>query len=171
MGEQWPQEEGRGEHARERGRQQRGTARLKRAPESLISLLVQQLSVTETCYACESADLSSSSRPRTGPVGLAMSSGPSTWRQVFATWPARQPLLTAILWVLEAPLLRLPMPVCTLVLTAFIVPVPAYGLVPRLLRLLAWVAPSDPGARAVASTLTASRPRTPSSPRAQTPGA
>jgi len=58
------------------------------------------------------------------------------FRQVLATWLALYPLLTLLLWAFAGPLAQLTLPVRTFVLTVFLVPVLAYLLVPRVVRLL-----------------------------------
>jgi antibiotic biosynthesis monooxygenase (ABM) superfamily enzyme len=58
------------------------------------------------------------------------------FRLALATWLSLYPLLTAVLWVLQEPLAELPLPVRTLLLTAGLVPVMVYGLVPRVLGWL-----------------------------------
>ena len=63
------------------------------------------------------------------------------FRQVLATWLALYPLLTLMLWGFAEPLAQLSLPVRTFVVTAFLVPVLAYVLVPRVLHLLNWCSP------------------------------
>lgn len=63
------------------------------------------------------------------------------FRQVLATWLALYPLLTLLLWTFAGPLAQLSLPVRTFVLTVFLVPVLAYLLVPRVVRLLNWISP------------------------------
>lgn len=58
------------------------------------------------------------------------------FRQAFATWLALYPLLTLTLWVLSEPLALLPLPVRTLLLTLFLVPILAFVLVPRVRAML-----------------------------------
>jgi antibiotic biosynthesis monooxygenase (ABM) superfamily enzyme len=58
------------------------------------------------------------------------------FRKAFATWLALYPLLTLTLWVLSEPLALLPLPIRTLLLTLFLVPVLAFGLVPRVRTML-----------------------------------
>jgi len=67
------------------------------------------------------------------------------FRQVLATWLALYPLLTLLLWTFAGPLAQLSLPVRTFVLTVFLVPVLAYLLVPRVVRLLNWVSPVPEG--------------------------
>ncbi|MDG1481737.1 MAG: hypothetical protein P8R54_19235 [Myxococcota bacterium] len=64
------------------------------------------------------------------------------FRQVLATWLALYPLLTLLLWAFAGPLAQLALPVRTFVLTVFLVPVLAYLLVPRVVRLLNWSFPA-----------------------------
>lgn len=63
-------------------------------------------------------------------------------RQVLATWLALYPLLTLLLWAFAGPLAQLTLPVQTVALTVFPVPVLAYLLVPRVVRLLDWFIPA-----------------------------
>lgn len=60
-------------------------------------------------------------------------------RLALATWLALYPLLTGVLWVMQGPLSQLVLPVRTLLLTLFLVPVMVFVLVPRVEALLVWL--------------------------------
>ena len=74
------------------------------------------------------------------------------FRQSLSTWLALYPLLTLILWGLATPLAAIPLPLRTLLLTAFLVPVLVYGCVPWTRRLVDRLLPvSDPTDRRLSS--------------------
>ncbi|MFC4606539.1 hypothetical protein [Streptomyces maoxianensis] len=62
-------------------------------------------------------------------------STPSVHRRALLTWAAVYPTITVAMVVMRSWIAGLPLPVQTLVLTAVVVPVAAYGLLPLLMRL------------------------------------
>jgi antibiotic biosynthesis monooxygenase (ABM) superfamily enzyme len=59
---------------------------------------------------------------------------PSVHRRALITWLAVYPTITLVLGLLGPATAHLPLPLRTLILTAFVVPTAAYGLVPLLTR-------------------------------------
>ena len=71
---------------------------------------------------------------------------PPRYKQAIVVWLAIYPTITVILLLLGPTLERLPIPLRTLALTALLVPLMVYVLVPALNRLLhRWLAPREPG--------------------------
>ncbi|MFD7818606.1 hypothetical protein ACFV6E_37740 [Streptomyces sp. NPDC059785] len=62
---------------------------------------------------------------------------PSLHLRVLATWVAVYPTITIALAVLRTRIGSLPLAAQTLVLTAVVVPIATYGIIPLLLRLVA----------------------------------
>ncbi|MGW5847847.1 hypothetical protein ACWFQ8_07735 [Streptomyces sp. NPDC055254] len=67
-------------------------------------------------------------------------STPSVHMRAFMTWAAVYPTITVVMILMRPLLGGLPLPVQTLVLTAIVVPVAAYWLLPLLMRLNARLA-------------------------------
>lgn len=62
---------------------------------------------------------------------------PRRHRQALVTWLAIYPSITLVLWLFQPlGLLQLPLPLRTLVLTALLVPMMVYALVPMISRAL-----------------------------------
>jgi antibiotic biosynthesis monooxygenase (ABM) superfamily enzyme len=60
---------------------------------------------------------------------------PSRHKTVFLTWLGIWPTITLVLWLLLPVLLpRLPLPLITLLVTAIVVPLMGYGVMPFLIR-------------------------------------
>ena len=57
-------------------------------------------------------------------------SAPSKHRQALTVWLCIYPTITLVMWAFGEPLAALPLPLRTLVLTAFLVPTLIYVLVP-----------------------------------------
>ncbi|MFD7026949.1 hypothetical protein ACFWAR_02800 [Streptomyces sp. NPDC059917] len=68
---------------------------------------------------------------RTGPAAPA---GPSAHRRALITWLAVYPTITLALGLLGPVMTDLPLPLRTLILTAVVVPVAAYALIPLLMK-------------------------------------
>ncbi|MFJ9696343.1 hypothetical protein [Kitasatospora sp. NPDC101183] len=64
----------------------------------------------------------------------AAPAAPSVHRRALITWLAVYPAITTAFALLGPHLARLPLPLRTLVMTALVVPVVVYGLMPLLLK-------------------------------------
>ncbi|WP_129841605.1 hypothetical protein [Streptomyces sp. RFCAC02] len=72
---------------------------------------------------------------------------PSAHRRALITWLAVYPTITLTLGALGPSTAGLPLPVRTLILTAIVVPLAAYVLIPALMRANAALAGRAPSAR------------------------
>ncbi|MER5732038.1 hypothetical protein ABT084_27540 [Streptomyces sp. NPDC002138] len=68
------------------------------------------------------------------PAATPAPAGPSVHRRALITWLAVYPTITITLGLLGPVTAGLPLPLRTLILTAVVIPVAAYGLIPALMK-------------------------------------